>query len=95
MKKWLVLVFVLLVTACTSGFSDWNMLGKNTVRILSGDDSQVLLYDANGIVPSSGQKTATKYCATYGKTAEWQSNGGTDSDCVSAQLNYCATYICK
>jgi hypothetical protein len=95
MKKGLVVVSALLLSACTGSIGQLGMFEKNAPRILSGDDSQVLLYDANGLSPEGTQGTADKYCARYGKTAEWQSRGGADSDCISNQLNYCATYICK
>ncbi|HXP96164.1 MAG TPA: hypothetical protein VN809_05595 [Telmatospirillum sp.] len=94
MKKGLVFVFVLFTTACTS-IGDMPMFGKNSPKVLSGDDSQVLLYDAIGVNPAAGEATAKKYCASYGKTAEWKSRGGSDPDCISMQMNYCVTYLCK
>jgi hypothetical protein len=94
MKKGLVIVFALLVTACSS-VSGLGMFQKSAPKVLSGDDSQVLLYDAKGVAPDLGQTTANKYCAVYGKTAEFKSKGGYDNDCVSAQFNYCMTYTCK
>lgn len=85
----------LLTSACSSGVGSWDMFKRDSAMVLSGDESQVTLYDPRGIVPSGAQTTANKYCASYGKTAEWQSQGGTSSDCVSLQSNYCATYSCK
>ncbi|MDR3438674.1 hypothetical protein [Telmatospirillum sp.] len=95
MNKGFVVVFALLLTACTGNITDLGALGKNQPRILTGSDSEVVLYDPRGIGPDGGQETAQKYCAGWGKTAEWKSRGGEDSDCVSSQLNYCATYTCK
>lgn len=95
MKKKLILVIVLATAACSSGVGEMGMFQKNAPRVLSGDENQILLYDATGVSPAAGLATAKKHCSGFGKTAEWKSNGGTDPDCVSMQLNYCATYICK
>jgi putative hemolysin len=95
MKKGLVIVIALFTAACSSNTGEWGMFGKNAPRTISGTDSRVVLYDANGVDKNAGQTAATKYCANYGKIAEFQSRGGDSSDCVSSQLNYCVTYSCK
>ena len=94
MKRGLVLFLVLFVAACGS-VSNMGMFHKNEPRVLLGNENSVLLYDPHGIIPNSSQEIATKYCAAYNKEAEWQSRGGTDSNCISLQMNYCVTYSCK
>jgi hypothetical protein len=48
-----------------------------------------------GVDADAGQKVATKYCAGFGKSVDSQSRGGSDDKCVSNQMDYCMTYMCK
>ncbi|MDR3436265.1 hypothetical protein [Telmatospirillum sp.] len=91
MKIGLAIGLVMLTSAC-SGLND---IGYFAPQVVEGDDSYVVIYDSNGIMPSSAIAAANKYCSKYAKTAEMQSRGGSSHECVSKQLNYCATYSCK
>jgi hypothetical protein len=93
MKKALCLGVVLLTCGC----STMSSLGAQDSRILRADGQHVVLYDENGAIkPAAALDRATKYCkASSGKTAELESQGGAPLECISNQLRYCLTYICK
>jgi len=91
MRIGLSMGLVLLASAC----SDMNNIGYFAPRAVEGDESHVVIYDPNGIVPSSAINAANAHCSKYAREAELQSRGGSSYECVSRQLNYCATYSCK
>ncbi len=100
MKKALWLGMALLTSACSnsSGSSLPNATAIFTpeARILRSDGAHVILYNESGYLkPAAAQAAAEKYCRGQGKTAQFESQGGYPLDCVSNQLNYCATYICQ
>jgi hypothetical protein len=103
MKRVALLVLTLILSACSNEedrcppgefcFSD--NFGINAPQPLRGDEDQVVIYDVNGIVPAKALHAADGVCSYYGKRAEFLSQGGDSSDCVSNQLNLCATYRCQ
>jgi len=91
MKRFIVAGSVVFVTAC----SDMADIGYFAPRPVDGDADHVVLYAEKGIVPGRALHIANGYCAQFHKTAIFAHIGGDSSECVSAQLNYCATYECK
>jgi hypothetical protein len=92
MRKVLLLSLVLLTGAC----SFMSRVGEPEARIIRQDGDHIVLYNSTGsIKPAAALVVARKYCAAVGKTAELESRGGTPYDCVSNQLGYCLTYVCK
>ncbi len=100
MKKWIVCGLAGFLAACGG------VGGINMPRIISGDTDQFVIYDDNagmgwngagggGLNPKKALDVANYYCAEVGKEAEFVSKGGASSECVSNQLNLCATYRCK
>ena len=95
MKKGFFLVLALSVAVCSCARPRLNNFDKLYPQVVAGDESFVVLYDPNLIVPPDAKQKATRYCSSYGKTAEWKSLGGDYRECLSNQLSYCVTYACK
>jgi hypothetical protein len=91
MRKMLAIGFSLLTAAC----GGLDHVGFFAPKPVEGDGTYVVIYDANGIVPNSALAAANGYCADFAKSAELKSKGGKSYECVSSQLNYCATFVCK
>ncbi|MTJ83735.1 MAG: hypothetical protein F8N37_22330 [Telmatospirillum sp.] len=97
MKRGIVLALVFLTAGCSGSLSKpstWTD-GGFAARILSGDEDGFTVYDPQEGIARTGLPAAQKYCQARGKEAEWKAAGGDDQDCVSRQLRYCATYMCK
>ncbi len=89
-------ILVLAIALSISGCSVMSKVGAPEARILRADGTHVVLFDPNGnIKTEAASDAAGKYCSASGKTAELESQGGAPLDCVSNQLRYCLTYVCK
>jgi len=91
MRIILVVGLTLLMSAC----GKMTNAGYFAPKAVDGDENHVVIYDANGIVPGNAIKSANAYCAKFGKSATLKMKGGDSYECVSQQLNYCATYSCE
>jgi len=60
-------------------------------EVVGGNERYVVVYDPIGL-PGKSQQTAENHCSTYGRIAQFQTQGGNAYQC--SHVAYCATYLC-
>lgn len=88
MKKLLTLAAFAALTGCATGGG-----GMFAPQIVSSSSRSVTVYDMIGY-PGAAEQTAAQFCASYGRTAQFQGRGGPSFHCSGRDANLCTTYSC-
>lgn len=81
-------LFALLLAGCATGQGGSSFFDA---EVVGGNDRYVVVYDPFG-VPGKSQQKAEAHCASNGRKAQFQAQGGNSYQCTS--VNYCVTYSC-